>query len=138
MFDTIDALREQGAFISFPHPKDTIRTRWTEAALAKITPLVDGVEVYNSRCVRNQFNQNALALANQYGKLRMVGSDAHSPQEIGRSYLQLNEFSNVETFKSSIAQSFEHCRRSSHWVHLISRKAALEYALNGKLGNDRT
>lgn len=137
VFTAIEKLRTQGAFISIPHPKDSIRTRWTRKALGEIVPLVDGVEVFNSRCAKVAFNREALMLADEYEKIPMAGSDAHSLQEIGRSFIELGEFFDVDSFKQSLNYGKLICKRSPHWVHLLSRKAAIEYGLHMKLGDQR-
>ena len=50
--ETIRRLREQGAFISVSHPFDKMRSGgWREPDLLEILPLVDAIEVYNSRCM---------------------------------------------------------------------------------------
>ena len=51
--ETIQRLREQGAFISVSHPFDSWRSgAWTPEDLLEITPLVDAIEVFNARCTR--------------------------------------------------------------------------------------
>ena len=50
--ETIQRLKDQGAFISVSHPFDEWREGgWQEADLMEILPHVDAIEVYNSRCM---------------------------------------------------------------------------------------
>src|SRR5690349_20630400 len=50
--DTIARLRAQGAAISVSHPFDRLRKgAWREPDLSAILPLVDAIEVFNSRCM---------------------------------------------------------------------------------------
>ena len=61
--ETIRILKEQGAFISVSHPFDELRKGgWLENDLLEILPLVDAIEVYNSRCMLPRFNRRAACL----------------------------------------------------------------------------
>jgi predicted metal-dependent phosphoesterase TrpH len=65
--ETIQRLRDQGAFISVSHPFDAWRSGgWDEPDLLEIAPLVDAIEVFNSRCVVPAYNEQAIAFAHQH------------------------------------------------------------------------
>src|SRR3990172_3631865 len=50
--ETIRRLKDKNAFISVSHPFDRLRSGgWREEHLLEILPLVDAIEVYNSRCL---------------------------------------------------------------------------------------
>src|SRR5262245_4613386 len=83
--ETIRRLRDQGAVITIPHPLDSVRrSAMRRTAVMSVIDEVDALEVLNARCVRNQDNLEAAALARQYNKLATAGSDAHTLFEIGR------------------------------------------------------
>ena len=66
----IARLKDQGAVISVPHPFDRWRSgAWREADLIASLPLIDAIEVFNSRCVFKADNARALAFAQMHGKL---------------------------------------------------------------------
>jgi len=46
---TIALMKEQGAFITIPHPCDAFRAFWKAGELEEILPQVDAVEVFNAR-----------------------------------------------------------------------------------------
>src|SRR5512138_1235009 len=72
--ETIRRLRAQGAFISVSHPFDAMRTgAWREPDLLAIAPLVDAIEVFNSRCVRPSYNVQAAAFARLHNLAGTVG-----------------------------------------------------------------
>src|SRR5512138_402692 len=72
--ETIRRLRAQDAFISVSHPFDAMRTgAWREPDLLAITPLVDAIEVFNSRCVRPSYNVQAAAFARLHNLAGTVG-----------------------------------------------------------------
>ena len=118
--DALRALREQGAFVSVAHPFDLQRHGWQMEDLEAILPLVDAVEVFNSRCIRQEMNHQARDLALRRGIPGTVGSDAHSLREIGRATLLLPAFSDATELRRALPQARQLVRRSSPMVHLIS------------------
>lgn len=122
--EAIARLRDQGAFISVSHPFDVFRKgHWRLEHLEAIAPLVDALEVFNSRCVRSTFNIQAQRFAQAWGLLGTVGSDAHIPYEVGRATLLLPHFSNSESLKASLNMAKAMTKLSPPWVHFASRWA---------------
>jgi predicted metal-dependent phosphoesterase TrpH len=123
--ETIRRLRDQGAFISVSHPFDE-RRGWSLEHLQEITPLVDAIEVFNSRCIFEEENTRAEAFARENGLPGTVGSDAHTLVELGQALMILNEdFHDVETLKSALIGAATVTRRSSPLIRLASRHAVL-------------
>ncbi|NLI43994.1 MAG: PHP domain-containing protein [Chloroflexi bacterium] len=124
--EVVRRLREQGAFISVAHPFDPYRgSRWQKATLEALAPHLDGIEVFNSRCVESAFNQQALAFAQEFALPQMVGSDAHSTTELGRAVLSLPDFNSAQELRAALQSSEQKTRRSTKMVHLISTWAKL-------------
>lgn len=123
--DAITRLREQGAFISVSHPFDLRRHGWRLADLERITPLVDAVEVFNSRCQINLLNDQAQIYAAKHGLAGTVGSDAHTLREVGRSRLELPGFESAEDLRGVIRQGRAQTRLSSPFIHLTSTYARM-------------
>lgn len=125
--ETIKILREQGAFISVSHPYDTHRKGgWLERDLLAIAPLVDAIEVFNSRCLDPRFNQKAKAFAEKHNLPGTVGSDAHGLIEVGKSVLLLDPFTGPDEMRKVIRQAKARTKLSPWWVHLISRYASMK------------
>lgn len=125
--ETIRRLRAQGAVIGIPHPLDSLRkssAMGREATLAIITD-VDALEVFNARSHNRADNEQARALAKQYGKLMTAGSDAHTPGEIGRAVVLMPPFHDADSFRASLAQGRIEGRLSGHHVHFYSTYAKL-------------
>ncbi|RMF88791.1 MAG: PHP domain-containing protein [Methanobacteriota archaeon] len=80
--EVIDAMRDQDALISIPHPYDLFRSNRIKDP-EKAAGSVDAVEVFNSRCLLSSFNGQALSLSERFSLGATAGSDAHSPEEIG-------------------------------------------------------
>ena len=124
--DTIRRLREQGAFISVSHPFDQFRSGgWKEPDLLEILPLVDAIEVYNSRCFLPQFNREARQFAEKHNMAGTVGSDAHAAFELGRSLLLLEQFEGSDEMRKVIRNGIPKVRWSPPWFHLTSRYATI-------------
>lgn len=125
--ETIDRLKEQGAFISVSHPFDEMRSGgWKENDLLEIIPFVDAIEVYNSRCMMPRFNRLARNFAEQHNLAGTVGSDAHAAFEVGRSVLLLDQFSGPDEMRKVIRQAQFRVKWSPWWFHLTSRYASLK------------
>lgn len=124
--EAIERMREQGAFISVSHPFDKHRNgAWKEKDLLEILPYVDAIETFNSRCIRNTYNEQAKVFARTHGIVGTVGSDAHTLREVGRSSLKLPEFSNANELRISIRQAVASETLSSPFIHVASRWAVI-------------
>jgi predicted metal-dependent phosphoesterase TrpH len=124
--ETIKLLHNQGAFISVAHPFDRYRGgHWEVEVLERIWPLIDGIEIFNARCIQNEDNNKAKDFAKSKGVAGLVGSDAHIPAEIGTSYLELPDFQDAESLKRALGNAAYHTRLSPPWIHLTTRYASL-------------
>jgi len=124
--EAIRRLRDQGAFISVSHPFDRMRSGgWKEADLLEILPLVDAIEVYNSRCMFPSFNREARRFAERHDIPGTVGSDAHAAFEVGRSLMRLEQFEGPDELRKVIRQGVPQVRWSPPWFHFTSRYASI-------------
>ncbi|HSL46695.1 MAG TPA: PHP domain-containing protein [Anaerolineales bacterium] len=121
--ETIRRLKDQGAFISVSHPFDS-RRGWQEADLLEIVPLVDAIEIYNSRCLLPRFNREAREFAEKHNLAGTVGSDAHAAFELGQSLMVLEPFEGPEGLRSVIRRGIPKVRWSPPWVRFVSRYAS--------------
>lgn len=132
--ETIQRLKDQGAFISVSHPFDRLRDgSWLEEDLLEILPQVDAIEVYNSRCMLPSFNCEAREFAERHDVAGTVGSDAHAAFELGRSVLLLKQFEGPEEMRRVIRKGIPKVKWSPPWFHLVSRYAAIRKKLNPSL-----
>lgn len=122
--EAIDQLRAQGAVISVSHPFDSVRKgAWAPAALDRILPHVDAIEVYNARAFSNGPNREAAARARQAGLPGTAGSDAHAGIEVGRTVMRLAPFNDAPGFLAALENGTVEGRLSSPLVHFLSRYA---------------
>lgn len=131
--EVIGRLREQGAFISVSHPYDSMRSGgWKEPDLLEILPLVDAIEVYNSRCMDPRFNRLARQFAEKHNIPGTVGSDAHAAFEVGRSVLKLEPFEGPDGLRRVIRTGIPLTRWSPPWIHFTSRYATVTKKLRAR------
>ena len=129
--ETIQRLRAQGAFISVSHPFDQFRSGgWREPDLLEILPLVDAIEIYNSRCMFPSFNRKARQFAEMHNIAGTVGSDAHVAFELGQSLLLLDPFEGPEEMRMVIRNGVSRTRWSPPWFHFTSRYATVRKKIN--------
>lgn len=122
--EAISRLREQGAFISVSHPFDVLRKgHWKLPALLEITPLVDAIETFNSRCLWPASNWKALAFARRHGLRGTAGSDAHHLSEVGNAVLRLPAFEDAQSLGSALDEARASLHLSAPWVHFFSSYA---------------
>lgn len=125
--ETIQRLKEQGAFISVSHPFDKLRKGgWKENELLEILPYVDAIEIFNSRCMFPRFNKSACEFAERHNISGTVGSDAHAAFELGRSLLYVDQFTSPQELRKVIRGAKVKVKRSPWWVHFISRYASMK------------
>ncbi len=86
-WEVVQGIKKQGALLMVPHPFDIIRSRFS--LLEKIIDKVDLFEVYNSRTYFNHFNKKALKFAQENDLPMVAGSDAHTPEEIGNAFVEV-------------------------------------------------
>lgn len=133
--ETIRRLRGQGAFISVSHPFDRLRKGgWELSDLQVILPLVDAIEVFNSRCMLKHFNAEVGEFARRNGVPGTVGSDAHAAFELGRSLLVVEPFEGPEELRAVVQRGVQQVQWSPPWFHLASRYASMRKKL--KIGLD--
>jgi len=135
---TIDELRKQGAFIAVAHPFDRWRKgAWRPSDLAEIVGHVDAIEIFNSRCMTASDNDAAREFAGRYDVAGLVGSDAHTAWELGRSVMVLPAFGSAAQLRSALQHGVAHTRLSPPWIHLCSRYARWRKRLSMRLDMPR-
>lgn len=115
--DVIDELHAQGALVSVPHPFDTFRVpfKFTGECAGRI----DLIEVYNSRTMNPKFIAAAQNFARAHRMPGIAGSDAHTPEEIGNAYIEL-EASSLEEARRLLVRGKCTChgKPSGFFVHV--------------------
>lgn len=82
--EVIDEIKSQDGIVVVPHPFDVMR-RSTFHIEKKDTGNINSIEVFNSRCVHDKYNQKACEFAKINHLGITGGSDAHFANEIGNA-----------------------------------------------------
>jgi predicted metal-dependent phosphoesterase TrpH len=99
-------IRAQGGLVYLPHPLDPGRSSLRDAAERLCADgIADVVEVFNGKIEDQALNQRAAELAARFGVPGAAGSDAHDPEAIGATYLEMPDFDGPESFVESLAQA---------------------------------
>ena len=131
--ETIQLLRDQGAFISISHPFDKMRNgSWNLNDILPILPLVDAIEGFNARIMEQDANKKALLFAKEHDLAITAGSDAHAAFELGKASIWLDPFNDAKELKMNIRHGILTSKQSPWWVHFFSMYA--KYHNNLKKG----
>ena len=99
--DAMDRIHRQGGLTYVPHPLDRRRANFLPERMALLAPRIDIIETYNPWCDA-EANRAAARLAQELGKVAATGSDAHSAQELGRSWMEVDDFTGAGDILASL------------------------------------
>jgi predicted metal-dependent phosphoesterase TrpH len=128
--EAVARIKAQGGLVCIPHPFDRLRGSALGGRMVEmLLPEIDIIEVFNSRTHLLRDLARALSFAQSHGFAAGAGSDAHTPAEIGRAYVEMPQFNGRDEFLQSLAQGRIFGRRSSPFVHLAGLVARLRKRL---------
>lgn len=119
--ETIKIIRSQGGLVAIPHPLDRLRTSVFQGSEpAKLLPKVDILEAFNARDLFPGNTERVRELAKKYHLRTSGGSDAHTAEEIGRTYVEMDYFRTPQEFLKSLSRGKIVGHKSSILVHVSS------------------
>jgi hypothetical protein len=122
--ETLERLKEQGAFISLSHPFDRHRMGgWTLEEIENMLPYLDALETLNARTIHAEDNQKAADYALKHNLPAIAGSDSHSAKEVGKVWIDLHPFDDASSLRTSVKDGRIDGSVSPFWVHFYSRWA---------------
>lgn len=95
--DAMDLIHGMGGLTYLPHPLDRSRSHFRPERVVELAARIDIIESYNPWCDA-EANRAAAVLAEGLDKVKATGSDAHSADELGRSWMEIDEYSNPPEF----------------------------------------
>lgn len=95
--DALDAIHEMGGLTYVPHPLDRHRAHFHPERVVELANRIDIIETYNPWCDAAA-NAAASRLAADLGKVAATGSDSHSVRELGRSWMEIDGYSDPLDF----------------------------------------
>jgi len=117
----ISRIKAQGALVCLPHPFDPFRgLRLDSKRLEELVEQLDIIEVFNARSLLRRDSAKARAFAKKYGIPEIAGSDAHTLNEIGSTYVEIPEFNSRDDFLQALRKGTISRHRSGPLVHFSS------------------
>ena len=95
--DVMDMIHEMGGLTYVPHPLDRHRSNFSAERIAELAGRIDIIETYNAWCEPAE-NQAAARLAKDLEKVSATGSDAHAASELGRSWMEIDDYTTPQDF----------------------------------------
>lgn len=116
--ETLDRIQDQGALSIIPHPFCSYRSSVLRFdVLDKIIDRVDIIEGFNARVIDDNDNLVARQYAVRHEKPVSAGSDAHTPLELGRTWVTVQPFSTPAELMQEVpkaAVTYQHMHSSVH------------------------
>ena len=120
--ETIARIHDQGGVVSVPHPFSRNRIYHIKRdALERLWSQIDCIEIFNAREAFAADNKRAEAYAKERKIPGAVGSDAHRVSEIGRAWLEIDDFTDQRGFIESVRNGAVHGRLTGSAIHLATR-----------------
>jgi predicted metal-dependent phosphoesterase TrpH len=126
VLEVMDKIRAQGGLVMVPHPFDPLRKGLNDEELCAKADLI---EVFNSRVTRPRDNIRAIAFAKMRDIQAVVGSDAHTKAEIGRSWMEVDAIDNPKSFMEALKVAKMHTEKSPLHVHVQTKLLKLREVL---------
>ena len=95
--EAMDLIHGMGGLTYIPHPLDRHRAHFRAERIVELVGRIDIIETYNPWCDADA-NQAAARLAEDLAKVAATGSDSHSADELGRSWMEMEEYDGAEDF----------------------------------------
>lgn len=100
--EAMGLIHEMGGLVYVPHPLDRQRSHFLPERMLTLANGIDIIETYNPWCDAAA-NQAAARLADELGKVQATGSDAHAAEELGLSWMEMEEYSGTEDFLEKLS-----------------------------------
>ncbi len=120
--ETMELIHRQDGLVVIPHPFDYVKLRrMTASRLSKLSRHIDALEALNGKPRYWGANRKAAAFAARQGIPVSAGSDAHRAEDVGRVYVEMDEFTNPGEFLVALRGATLHGSRYSPWASQLER-----------------
>lgn len=99
--EVMDLVHEMGGLTYVPHPFDRNRSHFRSDRIVELADRIDIIEVHNPWC-EHAANVAAARLAVDLDKVTATGSDAHSAHELGKSWMEMEDYVDVTDFLAKL------------------------------------
>lgn len=138
--ETLERIHRQGGMAAVPHPFDRFRrSHLRESALERVADAIDIMEAFNCRTTLLRDSERAERFGREHGHVLGVGSDSHTPIEVGGGYAEIEDFDprDPKEFLERLRRGRIVARRANPLVHLPTRVVKTARAL-GRLAGARS
>ncbi|HUK37935.1 MAG TPA: PHP-associated domain-containing protein [Methanomicrobiales archaeon] len=119
--ETLDRIRDQGGLSLVPHPFSAYRSRvLSPGARNALVDRIDLVEGHNARNLSDEEDRLAVVFASEMGIPFTAGSDAHTPLELGRVWMDLPPFGSPGELLKGLAGASFTFQRMNRGIHLVT------------------
>ncbi len=123
--ETAARVHDQGGIVCVPHPFSRNRPRHLRRdVLDRIWPQVDALEILNARELSAADNRKAQRFAEERRLAGAAGSDAHRSEDVGRAYVEMEDFDSAQDFLESLHRGTVRGRLVERGGGLTDRYAA--------------
>ena len=131
--DTVKLIKDQGGLVSIPHPFDHFRRSVINPdALDSITPYIDIIEVFNARNTLDSDNERAYQMSVREGIIGSAVTDSHTLIEIGRSYVDIDDFDGTPYGLMSVLRNGKLVKKKINpLIHVVTTVTKLRKRLVG-------
>jgi predicted metal-dependent phosphoesterase TrpH len=109
--EVMDVIHEMGGLTYLPHALDRHRAHFRPERVVELADRIDIIETYNPWCDAAA-NAAAAGLAADLGKVAATGSDAHAVEELGRSWMEIDAYTDAADFLEKLRNA-RHVVKSS-------------------------
>jgi predicted metal-dependent phosphoesterase TrpH len=102
--EILDRIHEMGGLTYLPHPLDRRRAHFRPERVVQMADRIDIIEAYNPWCDAAA-NAAAAKLAADLGKVAATGSDAHGIEELGRSWMEIEDYTDPADFLEKLREA---------------------------------
>jgi predicted metal-dependent phosphoesterase TrpH len=102
--EAMDLIHDMGGLTYIPHPLDRNRSHFRSERIVELADRIDIIETYNPWAEASA-NRAAVELAAELGKVAATGSDSHGVEEIGRSWMEVDEYDGPADFLEKLARA---------------------------------
>ncbi len=136
--ETIREIKKQNGIVYIPHPYDEKRYKTVikPEVLKKIYKDVDLIECHNGRNIKKEYSVKQNQIADKYGLIKIVGSDAHTFYELGRNYCITSEIVTRENIKCLIDKSIFKTNKCIKFAHFNTKIVRLLKLIKGGKWNE--
>jgi predicted metal-dependent phosphoesterase TrpH len=102
--EVMDLIHGMGGLVYVPHPLDRHRSNFQAERLVELADKIDIIETYNPWCDAAA-NQAAVRLSMDLDKVAASGSDSHSARELGRSWMEMEDYTSPKDFLEKLREA---------------------------------